>query len=196
MSYSLLAQTVFGRKGKIALDIMVALTQFTFAISFVSFISTAWKEATEAFFNFDGLEWDRWLYAILMMVICSGISLVRDITKFSPTFLFGNLMILANIVVVVIYLSIRVSKPKEEGGGWGTGYQAINTLEYWSMIGFSCYCYEGIGMILPIMNVCECPEKFDKIMLTAFIFLTTIYICFSDFCYIALGDEMTKPFVI
>ena len=64
------------------------------------------------------------------------------------------------------------------------------------MIGFSCYCYEGIGMILPIMNICDCPEKFDKIILAAFALLTATYCIFSDFCYLVIGDDMTETFVI
>lgn len=112
-------------------------------------------------------------------------------TKFAPTMLFGNLMILANIIVVVIFLAVKVSED-----GLGPNIEPINKAEYWTMIGFSCYCYEGIGMILPVMNLCECPEKFDKIMLGVFILLTTIYCFFSNFCYLAIGSDMTEPFVI
>lgn len=171
---------------------MVALTQFTFAISFMNFISLAWQEASLGL-----LGWDvsRWSCAFVMMAICSGVSLFRDMTKFAPTFLFGNLMILVNIIVVVIYLSAELAG-REEGHKLGPNINAINTMQYWNMIGFSCYSYEGIGMILPIMNICECPEKFDKIMITAFVFLTAIYCVFSDFCYLVIGDKMTESFVI
>ena len=145
--------------------------------------------------SFFDWEVDRWSCAYVMMAICSVASMMRDLTKLAPTFLFGNLMILSNIIVVVIYLSIEVAE-RPEGKKWGPGITPINELEYWSMVGFSVYTYEGIGMLLPIMNICECPEKFDKIMYAAFAFLTIIYILFSDFCLLIIGDNMKEPFVI
>ena len=101
MSYSLIAYKVFGTKGKIALDIMVALTQFTFAISFMSFICQAWKESALGLW---GGDYSAFNVSLVMICICVPISWVRDITKFSFTFLFGNMMILSNIIVITIYM--------------------------------------------------------------------------------------------
>ena len=64
------------------------------------------------------------------------------------------------------------------------------------MIGFACYSYEGIGIIMPVMEVCECPEKFDKILTIAFIVLTTTYVFYSNFCYAVLGDEISEIFIV
>ena len=113
MSYSLIAYKVFGTKGKIALDIMVALTQFTFAISFMSFICQAWKESALGLW---GGDYSYLSIALVMVAICVPISWVRDITKFSFTFLFGNLMILANLIVITVYM---VNRADEKGLGDG-----------------------------------------------------------------------------
>ncbi len=71
----------------------------------------------------------------------------------------------------------------------------INYDDYWSMIGFSCYAFEGIGVVMPIMAACECPEKFDKILGAAFLTLTIIYCAFADWCYLIIGDKLTKTFI-
>ena len=80
--------------------------------------------------------------------------------------------------------------------GFGNGLEPINWKEYWSMIGFSCYSYEGIGIIMPIMDICDCPEQFDKILTIAFILLTTTYVLYSNFCYAVIGDKMTEIFIV
>lgn len=64
-----------------------------------------------------------------------------------------------------------------------------------SAVGFSCYAFEGIGVVMPIMQNCECPEKFDKILIAAILTLTLIYTSFGEFCYLALGDGMKKTFI-
>jgi solute carrier family 36 (proton-coupled amino acid transporter) len=63
------------------------------------------------------------------------------------------------------------------------------------MVGFSCYAYEGIGVVLPIMQVCDCPEKFDKLLMYAFITLIIVYIGFGELCYITLGNTLNEQFI-
>lgn len=58
----------------------------------------------------------------------------------------------------------------------------------WSMVGFSIYTYEGIGILMPVMQACECPEKFDKILMAAIFTLTSAYIIFGTLCYLSFGD--------
>ena len=59
------------------------------------------------------------------------------------------------------------------------------------MVGFSCYAYEGIGVVLPIMSVCDCPEKFDYILIATFVTLILVYISFAELCYLTLGTDLT-----
>jgi proton-coupled amino acid transporter len=63
----------------------------------------------------------------------------------------------------------------------------INPDGIWTMIGFSIYVFEGIGVIMPIMQACEYPEKFDTILVSAVICLTVVYCIFSFICNLAWG---------
>jgi amino acid permease len=64
-----------------------------------------------------------------------------------------------------------------------------------SMVGFSCYAFEGIGVVMPIMENCDCPEKFDKILFAAILTLTFFYVLFGEWCYLVIGDKLTKTFI-
>jgi solute carrier family 36 (proton-coupled amino acid transporter) len=63
------------------------------------------------------------------------------------------------------------------------------------MVGFSCYAFEGIGVVMPIMSACDCPEKFDSILLQAMVTLTVVYCFFGDVCYLILGSDLDTTFI-
>ena len=52
-----------------------------------------------------------------------------------------------------MYALIHLSK-----NGWGTGNELFNNATWLTMIGSSVYSYEGIGVILPLLEVTEKPE--------------------------------------
>jgi len=129
-----------------------------------------------------------------LMCILIPIAWVRNISKFSFTFLIGNTLILTTCIIVSVVLVGKFIN-REAGERFGPEIVAINYDSYWSMIGFSCYAYEGIGVVMPIMSACECPEKFDKILFYALLTLTVLYICFADLCYLILGKELDTTFI-
>jgi len=57
------------------------------------------------------------------------------------------------------------------------------------MVGFVIYAYEGIGVVLPIMSQAEEPESFQRILVSAILSLTVIYMTFGNLCYLAYGDQ-------
>ena len=38
---------------------------------------------------------------------------------------------------------------------------ALNTSGLWSMVGFSIYVFEGIGILMPVMQCSAMPDNFD-----------------------------------
>ena len=151
-------------------------------MSLVSYITAS---VQSIIFTFTGVEVWIWHVAFGMWCILIPIAWVRNISRFSFTFLLGNLCIFSTVVIVSLYISKDFYK-----NGFGPNLKTINYDGYWSMVGFSCYAYEGIGVVMPIMNNCACPEKFDVILKYAIITLTVIYCFFGDFCYLVLGSEI------
>ena len=72
----------------------------------------------------------------------------------------------------------------------------MNYSLFCNMVGFSIYCYEGIGVVMPIMATCDCPERFPTLLAYAVSLLTLIYICFGEFCYYTFGSNLTEPIVL
>lgn len=93
-SYSQVVERAFGAKAKSFIDLMIAATQFSFLISQVVFMLGTLSTT----FQVSSL-----VIAILLLVVLTLIAWVRDIGKFSFTFLIGNIIMLATIFVVVFF---------------------------------------------------------------------------------------------
>ena len=65
----------------------------------------------------------------------------------------------------------------------------------WSIVGFSCYTFEGIGVVMPIMHACNVPEKFPRILLYAMSTLVILYSFFGNIVYFTLGSKLKHNFV-
>lgn len=63
------------------------------------------------------------------------------------------------------------------------------------MIGFSVYSYEGIGIILPILDLTEKPQHYPKILLAVLTTVMVSYIGFGEFCLFTYGTALKEPII-
>mmetsp|Transcript_31258 Transcript_31258/g.42484 ORF Transcript_31258/g.42484 Transcript_31258/m.42484 type:complete len:86 (+) Transcript_31258:750-1007(+) len=78
---------------------------------------------------------------------------VRKIEKFNKTHIFADVMILVTLVSIIIYASVYASN-----NGWATDMKPINTKLFPDAIGFAIYSFEGVGIVIPLYEVCACPD--------------------------------------
>ena len=188
-SYSLITLKVLGNKAKVLLDIMIALTQFSFTITFCAFMTETWVSILATIF---GLDVGPWTPGVVLLGILTLMAWVRDISKFSSTMLVGNLCILATLLIVS---TIMLNDLTKRGFLAGPDVIPMNFKEFWAMVGFSCYTFEGIGVVMPIMHACDVPEQFPRILLYAMGTLIFVYSFFGDLVYITLGSNLKHSFV-
>lgn len=144
-SYSLVVEKAFGKKGRFVLDVMVSLTQFGFTLPGIIFIMKTFKNTIDALFDVDT---NLWVYGLILICIYTPISWVRNIAHFSVTYLLGNLLILLAVLFVSVYCFMTLGRQD----GIGEGIKFINENEYMGAVGMSIYCFEGIGIVMPIMH--------------------------------------------
>jgi amino acid permease len=90
---------VLGRKGRQALDIMIFLSQYAFTISQAVFVIKSFTTSINQAFS---LNTPMWYYSLGLICILTPIAWVRDISRFSFTFLIGNLLLILTVGVVCI----------------------------------------------------------------------------------------------
>lgn len=65
---------------------------------------------------------------------------------------------------------------------------ALNTL------GFTIYCYEGIGIVMPVLATAENPKDFKRMITYAYITLIAFYLLFGEICVYSWGNAL-DPYV-
>jgi len=186
-SYSGIVERALGHKAKLVTDIMIAATQYSFTISAMSFETESLKSSVDGIF---GLDTSKTYYAISLLCIIIPIAWVRDIGRLSWTFMIGNFVILGTVIVVSYYC---ISSLVENGPG--PDLQALNRNSWLVTLGFVVYAYEGIGVVMPIMQTCANPDQFTNILAAAILTLSVIYILFGALGYRTYGSNMTSPLI-
>ena len=103
----------------------------------------------------------------------------------------GNLLVVFTIVYVTIQAAGKLSEQTEPA----PGIEFVNPEGWINTLGFTIYCYEGIGVVMPIMATTEKPERFNEMLVYAYVTLLVVYIAFDEVCYFAWGSTMTEPII-
>ena len=186
-SYPLIVEKILGKNARIIIEGFIALTQFSFIISHVTFLIESCKSTIEIVW---GLDTTYAWYIIAVTTIYTLLAWVRNLAHFSFTFLIGNIL----IIITVLYVAYYVCKMIHDDG-IGPNNEFVNDSGVWNTLGFSIYCYEGIGVVMPVMATCDDPKNFRKIVSYAFATLITVYCTFGLICCLAFGSNMNESIV-
>ena len=63
------------------------------------------------------------------------------------------------------------------------------------MIGSAIFAFEGIGIVIPLAEVTERPEKMPFILLCVLLTNLILYTSFGEFCLFVYGSELVNPLV-
>ena len=88
-----------------------------------------------------------WLWAILITLIATPMSWVRNIANFSFTFLLGNILIAWAVIVCSYYAFATLISNAD----FGPNLELVNEEHYLITVGFAIYSFEGIGIVMPVM---------------------------------------------
>ena len=146
-SYPLVVEKVLGKKARFFLDIAIALTQISIVISHATFLIESFKVTIDTLFD---IETNATIYGVLIVVAFTMLSWVRNIAKFSFTFMLGVFLLLLTCFYVASYAGMRLRE-----NGMGPDPMKFNPNDYITTIGITIYCYEGIGIVMPVMAACE-----------------------------------------
>ena len=95
--------------------------------------------------------------------------------------------------LLVAYAAIAF---KDQGSVFASDTVLLNTESFLSFFGMAVYMFEGVGIILPVMDTCSCPEHYPKIVGLMILMLTTMYVLFSNFNYFVYGaSRLVSPMI-
>ena len=127
---------------------------------------------------------NKWWFLPICFIVTTPLVWVRKMEKFAPVFITGDILLLLTLLSIITYASIHV----ERSNGFTTeGFDAVNLSLWPDAIGFSVYAFEGIGIILPIMEMSENKKQYFTLLASIVGFICFLYIIFSEYCLFSYG---------
>lgn len=124
---------------------------------------------------------------IFLFIVTAPLCFVRRIEKFAFTYVIADVLMLLTTITIVIFAWIHVSEKKT---GWGEGVVMLNESTWLTMIGSAIYAFEGIGVVIPILDITENPKEFPKILLCVMLTSLVLFTGFGEFCLFVYGTEL------
>lgn len=134
------------------------------------------------------------------LALCAGIGWgYMNALGMTETESYNNSTAVKNIMVLLRRLATEKVKEQmgDKHGGADTevsslGLVPINYAQFPIFFGIGVFAFEGIGMILPIMNGMSTPGSLPTVLKYATLFLTTLYCSFGTICYLAYGENVSS----
>jgi proton-coupled amino acid transporter len=133
-----------------------------------------------------GIYTPYWAVGIIIFLTYSPLTWVRRIQKFAKFHIFCDFVVLLAFIIIIFYAFANIA----ENEGISDDSQQINSDSFIVFLGTSIFVFEGVGIILPIKDICETPKDYPKIVDLVLIFLTVMFLFFSLVNYFSYGDEI------
>ncbi|KAL0142593.1 transmembrane amino acid transporter protein-domain-containing protein [Mucor lusitanicus] len=183
-SYGDVAKALYGNWLRYLIQFFLCLSQMGFVASYLIFISENIGLAADTLSNCaSALEPKYYIWIVLVAII--PITWVRKIAKLSYLAIIADTFILFGLICVVYYTSSEI----KHNGGAGPGIKLINPSDFALMIGTAVFSFEGIGMVVPIVEGMKEPQKFSRVLNLGMIICTVIFIFIGTIGYVAYGEN-------
>lgn len=184
LSFSEIGYQAYGLPGKIAVDFFLALTQMMFVCAYIPFIANSVNNILISQFRVAPVN--DWLLGLACFIVFVPLVWVRKIEKFSFFHIFADIAILIGVITIIVYATIELA---DNHGHFAQDTQLINPKTFLSFIGLAAYIFEGIGIIIPVMETTTRPDLYPYIVILVISSLTLFYIFFGNYLYFIYGSE-------
>jgi len=177
LTYVGLGRILLGRLGFSVILATVSLAQFGVCIAYVIFVSATFHEF------YSGIP--AWGYALMMLVIQSGLCQIRNIKNLQYTSMMGNVLVF--LIVISIYsfnLHMLGTTGNKASKAWDW-----NIRHFPRCIGIVTFAMEGITVVLPLESAMKEPKFFMTVVDAVMVGLCILLLTFGEVGYMVYGDE-------
>ncbi|KAF4739344.1 U2 snRNP-associated SURP domain-containing protein [Perkinsus olseni] len=201
VTYGDVGYYAFGRIGSMLVDICIILTQTGFAVAYLIFISHNVSDILDDYYLEDKKDSivSRGLILAVILPPLVILSWLRYLKMLAPFSLLAEIAILFALFAVFAY-DIQSTSNNIIVGDVSFMFSNISLWLNLSRLpyffGISVYCYEGVGMVMPVKNSMQNPSSFNRIWSSSVILVTTIYCAFGALGLLAFSDQPTIDSII
>lgn len=163
----------------------LTLTQLGFSAAYVVFTSKNLLMFLQNVFQLNSLKIEYLL--LVQTIIFIPLSFIRNVSKLSLTSLLANFFTMFGLLIVVFFtakhLIVDLHMVPEEGIVYG-----FNSSKWSLFIGTAIFAFEGIGLIIPVQDSMQHPEKFPLVLGLVIITATVLFVAVAVLGYLAFGQ--------
>ncbi|KAI9266544.1 transmembrane amino acid transporter protein-domain-containing protein [Phascolomyces articulosus] len=182
-SYGEMGSILYGPWLRYIILFFLCLSQMGFVASYLIFISQNIGLAVD-YLSHCTSPIDSKYYIWLVLLVIIPITWIRKIARLSWCAIVADVFILFGLICVLYFSSAQIAQH-----GPGPNIQLINPTDFGLMIGTAVFSFEGIGMVVPIVEGMKDPEKFPKVMNMGLPIVAAIFILIGTIGYVAFGDQ-------
>ncbi|KAJ1842459.1 hypothetical protein LPJ70_003807, partial [Coemansia sp. RSA 2708] len=182
-SYGDLALKLYGKPLKYCVMVSIVLAQLGFCCAYVIFVATnmqdLWNTITQCKYQ---LSTEKWI--LIQLLIYIPLSFVRKIKKFASLSMVGNLFILLGLGYLFFYdfWSIVTKGPGE--------VVQFNPSKFPLLVGTAAFSYEGISLVIPIVESMERKDKFNTVLTASLVICAGLFVFIGALSYLAFGNKV------
>ncbi|KAI8140959.1 transmembrane amino acid transporter protein-domain-containing protein [Fennellomyces sp. T-0311] len=126
---------------------------------------------------------------VLICILLMPMVLIRNIAKLSPAALFADVLIVSGLLILLACDMYEIFSGGTASPGPNVEWW-FNPSAYPVFIGTAVYSFEGIGLIIPIRDAMEKPEKFPMVLTLVMVLVATALCAVGSLGYIAFGTDV------
>ncbi|KAJ1725793.1 hypothetical protein LPJ53_000054 [Coemansia erecta] len=182
-SYGDLALKLYGRPLKYSVMVSIVLAQLGFCCAYVIFVATnmrdLWDTITACRYRFPT---EAWILGQLLVYV--PLAFVRRIKRFASLSAIGNIFILIGLTYLLSYdfWSIATRGPAE--------VIQFNPSKFPLLVGTAAFSYEGISLVIPIVESMERKDKFRGVLTSSLVICAGLFVTIGALSYLTFGESV------
>ncbi|KAJ1912930.1 hypothetical protein H4219_005415 [Mycoemilia scoparia] len=183
-SYGDIGYKLYGEPIRQAIMFSIVFSQLGFTCVGQIFVAAnlrdLWNDVTGCKYNIPLIWW-----VLIQLTFMTPMSFIRRIKSLGNFALIADIFILNGLAYIFANdISILVER------GIAPNIQLLNPISYTLFMGTAVYTFEGIGLILPIVDGMKEPEKFPRVLTLTQAICLAIFLTIGSLSYLSHGDNV------
>jgi proton-coupled amino acid transporter len=183
-SFGELGMHLYGDKCRQLVLYSIAISQMGFCCAYFIFVGQNFKDLVMILSDCRWILPD-WVFIFIQILIYIPLSWVRRIKNFGFTALIADAFILLGLGYIFFYDLVYISKNGAQQVIPWVNYQSFSLF-----IGTAMFSFEGISLMLPIVQSMEHSDHFGKVLTQCLFTVATVFLTIGTLSYLALGEEV------
>ncbi|KAI9296166.1 hypothetical protein K502DRAFT_323966 [Neoconidiobolus thromboides FSU 785] len=182
-SFGDMGEILFGKWTRKIILFSIVISQIGFSCTYIIFIA---KNLEQVFYNVTQCQYiiPEYSFILIQLLIYIPIAMLRKIKSLSLMALIADVFIVIGLFYLVYF---NVNYINQNGLA---EIQYFNSANFTTFIGTAIFTFEGIGLIIPILQSMKEPEKFPKILSYTMLFITIVFVFIGALSYLTFGDQV------